>query len=694
MSLKGNLSYLFLEPEALAPTLDLMVDVSNINMLISDYILLSFIELLVATLETYNNHDDGAIGDNEIESCSIGVEKGLMDEKPDQQLVKEELDNPKLINKDSSDFDGTSYFEDGIEYEIVVPDKPQNTIDKDKIDKWNAQVNLSMVVKLAGVNLAIAEQDEETKNKVELIFTCIQGLKVYVVMKNEGLTVVSKIKRFYVEDLICSSDNNQGEGYKKMPRILSMLVSNPLLEHEILGKTEMSESTSDSRWLDDNYDINDTLQQLVVRIRNTKTELNLEFMFSNFRVLVNEKTIVRLFEFVFRIGHLLNRRDNQLDKIKTQIINYQKSIDPGMSSNNKVIDDIKNINENSKQGIFNAFIKIRQDYLIKEKNIKKVRLEKLEERHRINITGTVNNLQIWIPLEWNENESKLMTCSLSSDISHYSLTCRNYYINSLTDSIFKVEHISNVDDSKVVAKGLKVMIESITGADEMSIGSTIVKSIEDAFIRSTLLKIPRIELNYDKEAKIKFNVTDAAIVLQLMPIVVNVGFVEINEFISVYNRLFDVYKSIMDKNKNIIDKISQDYEEVKVTVSELVTNYLSSMVDSSITGNNAKTLMRKSRLAKSKIVNLTRVVVFVEKIQMSLIDDLGLYHQALLTLDIDNLKSTIQMENGKESAATFILRRLGLYEDPYLKADLVLSLQAYNFNFDSGVSEPCIEPWS
>ena len=513
-------------------------------------------------------------------------------------------------------------------------------------------------------------------------------------MKNDGMIIVSKVKRLFVEDLLCSSEINQDHDYKKMPSIFSMLVSNPLLEQQKLISSEPSETTTDSRWLDENYDINNTLEQLIIRIRNTKTELNIEFMFNHFRVIINEKTIVRLFEFVFKIGHSLNSKDNQLDKIKEEIIKFQKSMNPSGNPSTEMFDDMPEINTNNRRSLMESMIKMRQDYLVKEKKIKNIRLEKLEEKHRINVIGTINSLQVWVPLEWSETESKLMSFYISADATYYSLAHRNYYINSLTNSIFKLEHISNVDDMKVVAKGFKIMIENIKEADQLPIGPAIVKSIEEDFVRSMLLKCPRIEFSFDKEAKIKIDITDAAIVVQLMPIVVNVGFVEINEFITVYKRLFDVYTSIMEKNQNIINKVSQNYEEVKATVSEMVTDYFTSMVDADVTGNQAKVQVPKSRLAKTKIINLTKILVFVEKIQMSLIDDIGLYHQPLVTLDIDSLRSSIQIEDGKESAASFMLRKLGYYEDPYIKGDLVLDLKAYNFNFESGVSEPFIEPWS
>ena len=167
VSLTGNLSYLFLEPEALAPTLDLLFDVSNINMLVSDYLLLSAIQLAVANLEAYNDHDDGALDDNEIQASDIAAQKGISLESTKSNFEEEN----KKLEDEQDNTDAEKFVENGVEYVIVPPQKPQIEVDASKIEKWKAQVNFSLLVKLAGVNLSIVEQDEVSKQKTQLIFT-------------------------------------------------------------------------------------------------------------------------------------------------------------------------------------------------------------------------------------------------------------------------------------------------------------------------------------------------------------------------------------------------------------------------------------------------------------------------------------------------------------------------------------------
>ena len=134
-------------------------------MLLSDYLLLSVIKLAVDTLEAYNSHDDGALNDDKIQASDIAVKKEILAGETKTNLLKEGRESLEQENIDAERF-----FEDGVEYEIIQPKKPQNTVDASKIEKWKAQINFSLFVKLAGINLSIFEQDELTKEKNQLIF--------------------------------------------------------------------------------------------------------------------------------------------------------------------------------------------------------------------------------------------------------------------------------------------------------------------------------------------------------------------------------------------------------------------------------------------------------------------------------------------------------------------------------------------
>lgn len=340
------------------------------------------------------------------------------------------------------------------------------------------------------------------------------------------------------------------------------------------------------------------------------------------------------------------------------------------------------------ESMLQAFSKAREKYLIKSKHITKIILEQYKDNQKINISGTVNNIEVWMPLEWTRNSAKLLSIALSSHITHSSLSQKDYFINSLTNSISKVDHLSNLDDSKVTVKGLKVKIEQIKdlGGD---VGTAISRSIKNEFIRSTLLKCPRVEINFESEAQVSKNQTDSSLLLQIMPVTVNLGFVEINEFKSVTDRIMKILDSLKQQNQKIIDKVYDDYKEVQLTITDMVQRYATTVIDGKTSQNITA---KKKYLAPTKHTNMFKLVVTIEEIQASLIDDLGLHHQPLITFILNYTRGNINIESGKECAESFILRRLGIYEDPYLKADFNIDIQAKYFNYESGVSEPFIEP--
>lgn len=100
-----------------------------------------------------------------------------------------------------------------------------------------------------------------------------------------------------------------------------------------------------------------------------------------------------------------------------------------------------------------------------------------------------------------------------------------------------------------------------------------------------------------------------------------------------------------------------------------------------------------SKLAKKKQISTVRISVTLDSIRLALVDDTGLYHQQLISLSLDTISATLQMENGTEDAKSFILRRMGIYEFPFMKGDFKLNAVAKYYNYESGADEPLIESW-
>lgn len=71
VAIMTKLSYKNLEPTSLAPTLDIDFEMSNINVYLSDFLVLLTIELIFGIQEAYNSHTDEAVGDSELEEAKI-----------------------------------------------------------------------------------------------------------------------------------------------------------------------------------------------------------------------------------------------------------------------------------------------------------------------------------------------------------------------------------------------------------------------------------------------------------------------------------------------------------------------------------------------------------------------------------------------------------------------------------------------
>jgi len=74
VSLMTKVTYAPLELDSLAPTLDINLEVSNVNVLLSDFLVLTVVELLFGIQEAYNTYSDQSIGGGgEIEETKIDM---------------------------------------------------------------------------------------------------------------------------------------------------------------------------------------------------------------------------------------------------------------------------------------------------------------------------------------------------------------------------------------------------------------------------------------------------------------------------------------------------------------------------------------------------------------------------------------------------------------------------------------------
>jgi hypothetical protein len=165
ISLITKASYMYLEPENLAPTFDIKLDMSSVNIILSDFLVLTMVEMLFGIQEAYNSYAENAIGDSEIEENKI--------ELPSEQ---------KIVEEEQNEGDQT------VEYEIVDPESEKQPVSEDKLHLWEQQINQRIDCKFEGFNVTLSERNHRTKVTQDIIFMCMQTLKVDIELNNTGMT--------------------------------------------------------------------------------------------------------------------------------------------------------------------------------------------------------------------------------------------------------------------------------------------------------------------------------------------------------------------------------------------------------------------------------------------------------------------------------------------------------------------------
>ena len=392
-------------------------------------------------------------------------------------------------------------------------------------------------------------------------------MNVDIKIANKGLYIDAQIYRLFIQDRIISQQLEWSSN--PMPKMFWMIVCNPKLETTLAENTEK-------------YNIpQEVWNQLLIKITHSKLETNVELTLNNLRIAPNEKTLERLVKFILKIIGSLNSKTDQLEKLKDEYLKY--ALGAGLELK-EITDKLRNVKYEDEQGFFNSLVKIREQYLIKEKGIKVIQLEKLEERQTLKIYGTINNIEWLIPLEWSKSDAKIMSLTLSSEFFFYSFKHRDYYVNNLTNMIFKMEDIRSVIDASASLKNVELKIEQAFENDLSDKISSTVLQKERNILKSRLLKCGKAEVRFDQESKIQDFESDMICHITVTQIDVGLGFTDIIQFKLALNRIIDLSSSITNQNKVIIKKISEDYSYVRSKVN-IFTYY----IDPNYTSKQRKT---------------------------------------------------------------------------------------------------------
>ena len=532
ISLSASACFLYLEPESLSPTWDLKMQMSSVNLYISDYLMFTTIELIFAIQDTYNSYseDSNAVGDFEEAKFDIEIIN------IDSNIAIEETDDQE------------------IRYEIVTPESKPLPVSEDKIHQWEEQINQQIVCTFGGFKITISKRNDEENIYHKIIFACLETLGVDVKIANKGVFINASIYRLFIQDCIITEQSASDP----MPKMFGMIIYNPKLESILLKNSASSETLDQQNYSQDAYN------QLLVKIAHSKLETNIEWTINDLRIAPNENTVARIMRFVLKTLETLNSKSNQLDKLKEEYLKY--ALGAGLQPS-EIAAKLKNVNFEDENGFFSSLVKIRENYLMKEKGIKVIQLEKLEEKQTIKFFGNINNVEWIIPLEWNKSDAKIMSLAFSTEFFFYSFRHKDYYINNLTNMIFKIEEIRNVIDTSATLKLLELSIQHISEETFLNADTNFDLLKQNSIIKSRLLRCPKAEIRFDQESKVKDLESDMTWGITILQIDIWLGFTDINQFRVALNRIMNISSSITCQNKAIIRKISDDYKYVRSQVN-------------------------------------------------------------------------------------------------------------------------------
>lgn len=135
-----------------APTLEITLDVSNVNITISDYFVLAVIDLLFSVQEAYNNHQDGSIGDSELEEGKFDIDERVIS-KPGGDQEDVEYDEKDAHNS-KAELENDDITEVGVRYST----SEQSQIIKSNVVKADSnrreQILQHIQVRFIGLNIS------------------------------------------------------------------------------------------------------------------------------------------------------------------------------------------------------------------------------------------------------------------------------------------------------------------------------------------------------------------------------------------------------------------------------------------------------------------------------------------------------------------------------------------------------------
>ena len=426
-----------------------------------------------------------------------------------------------------------------------------------------------------------------------------------------------------------------------------------------------------------------------MKIENQTTDV--EFTFSNLRLVVTIPIIERLSKFGEKIQAL--QKESEEAKMKAKVMEVSRILnekDEEDSEDDDMPDQMKKINMNTlvstqlakknkedtkeeeQKGLFERLREEREKYLMQGKELK---IKIIDENSRMNAKGRLKNFEIWIPLDSTDEYSRVLSLSLSLQVSYKTTSLVKHRINEILNQLIDSTLHKDQRDASVMINQFMIIMYN-----------RHLLQVQDDLTSEKLLLPSRISMVYDKFFNLSKDSDITNIEMTIEPFDMKVGFRELENFQQI-QKVFNDFQERMSKTEVNVDDAVAIEEQQELDEKDIVKN----MEKEHHTNQQARVSFKER---KSKQLIKMNVRVISESINFALMDDTGKHEYPLINFSISKIIADIEQETGADDAASFILKKMGISKHPYLKLDAGLLLESNYFNISSGSYEPLIEPWT
>jgi predicted DNA-binding protein (UPF0251 family) len=294
------------------------------------------------------------------------------------------------------------------------------------------------------------------------------------------------------------------------------------------------------------------------------------------------------------------------------------------------------------------------------------------------VNGFIKSIEIWIPLDAKNKNSRVLTLSLNSTIKMKQNSEIIVQTSNLTGMVTRNEITKQLTDTKILVNDLEIVMHN-----------RHIKNLDDEELEESLLMPSSITLIHDQLVypPEEYDVTNISV--QIDPLELRVGFREIDNFKDIGKVLQDITSKLDGGDDDPSNMTFEELEAKRASQEDRIQQK-----ETALKEETQRYKVKKFQNRKKKEVKLMNAKISLSLLSLSLMDDTAKHEYPILNISINNSVVKFSQEEGQDDAVAFILKKMSIYKYPILKVEARLHLSSSYFNMENGYYEPLIEPWS